>query len=264
MSTISFIGSGNVATRLATAFKHAGHQILDIYSQTFTNAKTLAEAVGANPVDDIAELNPNADFLFLCVNDDKLYGVPTEVPFGRYMVVHTAGSAPLSLLNIFRNNAGVFYPLQTLSKYKDVQWKKVPVCIEANSKGTQNELFELARSIKTRPLYMDSEQRLALHTAAVVANNLSNYLYQIAFDITKKYGVAFNLLFPLMEETLLKLETLEPKKAQTGPAHRRDFYTIQKHLDLLHDMPEAHDVYQFITNKILIQNSTESHEIIKP
>jgi hypothetical protein len=67
-----------------------------------------------------------------------------------------------------------------------------------------------------------------------------------------------------MEETLLKLETLEPKKAQTGPAHRRDFYTIQKHLDLLHDMPEAHDVYQFITNKILIQNSTESHEIIKP
>jgi hypothetical protein len=79
-------------------------------------------------------------------------------------------------------------------------------------------------------------------------------MYQIAFDICGKNNIDFNILKPLIKETAQKIETIEPKLAQTGPAKRKDATTILKHLDLLQNQKNYQDIYQLITQNIQKDN----------
>jgi hypothetical protein len=51
---ISIIGSGNVATHLAAAFKNSGHKIVQVYSPNYQNAALLAYHVGADAISDLS------------------------------------------------------------------------------------------------------------------------------------------------------------------------------------------------------------------
>ncbi len=96
---------------------------------------------------------------------------------------------------------------------------------------------------------MHSDQRAALHLAAVFVNNFTNQLYRIGHEITESKGVEFDILKPLIKETANKINTLSPYRAQTGPAIRNDQKTIKKHLELLEN-EQHNDIYKLLTKAI--------------
>ncbi len=246
------IGAGNVAWHLAVELEKEGHRITEVYSRHIANAKILAnqlyEAKATNQLNFLAS---DADIALIAVTDDALSEVVAALRLPTYMVLaHTSGTQTMEILKISTENIGVFYPLQTFTKSKSVNFKTVPICIEAANKEILENLGELATSLSQEVYVLDSEQRKALHIAAVIACNFTNHLLGIAKEILDDKDMDFEMLFPLIQETISKAMSMNPKEAQTGPAKRGDTKIISKHLLYLEKYPTYKSIYQVITNSI--------------
>lgn len=254
--TVSFIGAGNVATHLAKALYKNNFLIKQIFSKSFKNANSLAKKVNAQPIDLLTQLSPNAEIYIIAVPDDVIEKVLKQFPFKNKLVVHTSGSVGIELFtkNSF-SNFGIFYPLQTFSKNKSIDFTKVPFCLEANTKTSLKSIEVVAKYLSDKMYHVNSEQRQLLHLAAVFACNFSNNMYQIAFDICNKNAIDFDILKPLIKETARKIEEHHPIDVQTGPAIRKDLKTIQKHLSLLDNQKNYQAIYRLIT-----QNIQQNHD----
>jgi predicted short-subunit dehydrogenase-like oxidoreductase (DUF2520 family) len=148
-----------------------------------------------------------------------------------------------------KNRKGVFYPLQTFSKNREVNFNNVPICVEATEAEDLKLLMNLGKSLSEKVVEVNSEERTKLHLAAVFVNNFVNHLYAIGDDILSDNELPFDLLHPLIEETASKIKTLAPSQVQTGPASRGDQKTIEKHLHLLKEGPIS-VLYQQLTESI--------------
>jgi len=165
-------------------------------------------------------------------------------------VVHTAGSVAQNVFKNYSKNYGVFYPFQTFSKNKEVNFSEIPICIEANNEKFENKLINLAKKLSENVYKMNSEQRKYLHIAGVFANNFTNHMYYIASEILKQKNIDAEIINPLIKETANKLEKLSAYNAQTGPALRNDTESIKKHLNLLSSQPEFMEIYKLISKDI--------------
>jgi len=250
ISTISFIGSGNVATHLAQAVKAAGMEVKDVFSLHKKHADILAVKVEARAVGSLAELQRDADLYLLAVPDKIVEPVMRSFPRVEGVVAHTSGITPMETLHNM-SHYGVFYPLQTFSKGKDTDISKVPFCIEGNSPDVVQSLSDLATNLSDTVYEINSDQRKYLHLAAVLVNNYTNYLYRMAFDILDAKQMDTSLLMPLIEETYAKIREMRPDKAQTGPARRKDLLTIEKHLSLLEEFPQYKELYTLFAEQII-------------
>ena len=227
MISVLLIGKGNVATHLRNTF-------LSIDNIVFTQISSR----------DLTNI-PKADITIIVVTDDAIAEVSSKIK--NPLVVHTSGACSINELKN-TTNKGVFYMLQTFSLEKKVELNEVPFCLEAENKKDEDQLKELANLLSKKIYTVKSEQRKALHVAAVFVNNFTNYMYKIGNDICKEHQVPFDILLPLIKETASKIETLLPEKAQTGPAIRNDKKTIKNHLDLLNI--EQQKIYKMITKSI--------------
>lgn len=247
MISVSIIGSGNVAQHLISAFEKAENiELVQVYSRNptanFPDSKSVAITQNFN------KLQP-VDLFIIAVSDDVITSVSDQIPFSNQLVVHTSGSVAMeSLCN--SNRKGVFYPLQTLSKTKEINFKEVPLCIESETNSDLQLLHEVASAISNNVFEIDSNQRKSLHVAAVFVNNFTNHLFQIGNEICDENGVSFEILKPLILETANKINSLSPKEAQTGPAKRKDTTTINKHLDFLSN-PNHKEIYKILTKSII-------------
>jgi predicted short-subunit dehydrogenase-like oxidoreductase (DUF2520 family) len=227
MMTVAIIGNGNVATHLVRAFLK-----VDTIRVTEINSRKL-------------ENIPKADITILAVSDEAIAEVSSKIK--NSLVVHTSGSFSMNDLKN-TNNKGVFYMLQTFSKDKEIDFSKVPFCLEAENKADYLLLEKLAQTIGVKIYSINSEQRKALHVAAVFVNNFTNHLYKIGNDICKENKVPFEILYPLIDETAQKIKKLSPQNAQTGPAIRNDKKTVKNHLELLNNKQQK--IYKMITKSI--------------
>lgn len=248
---ITFIGSGNVATHLGAAFKNAGHRIVQVYSRNAHNAALLAYHIGAEAIDSFDNINPETDIFIISVSDDAIATMAEELAKLDKLIVHTSGGTDLFSVLAFTDNAGVFYPLQTFSKTKEVDFRTVPLCIEGANESVTQTLKELAQSISNNVYMIDSVQRKTLHLAAVFACNFSNYLYGVAQRILAEHDIDFELLRPLILETAEKVQGGLPANVQTGPAIRGDQKTMLEHLQLLKDTPELEQLYRLLSQGII-------------
>jgi len=180
----------------------------------------------------------------------KYYALHDLTPFEKLngLVVHTSGATDLSVLKNFINH-GVFYPVQSFKKNVPVDFSKIPIAIEANSLLSEKLLIYVARAISKKVYTINSEQRSALHVAAVFANNFSTFMYAQALDVCNDHKIDFSILKPLILETISKLETHLPQTIQTGPAIRNDQKTIQKHLNSLQKEQQI-EIYKNLTQAI--------------
>ena len=247
---IVIIGSGNVATHLAKALYAAKHSIRQIYSRNVDNAKVLADVVEAEPVCAVQQIDTGADLYFISVKDDVIPELVSHMPDVNGIVVHTAGSVSMTVLSRFKNH-GVFYPFQTFTKETEVDFSAIPVLVESNSESNTTTLLNTGKQLSNKVMKAGSEQRRDLHIAAVYACNFVNYMYHLADDVLKKSNLSFELLHPLILETATKVQKASPAKAQTGPAARKDYQVIEKHLETLKADAELHDVYNMLTNNII-------------
>jgi predicted short-subunit dehydrogenase-like oxidoreductase (DUF2520 family) len=244
------IGAGNVATHLSKALYKAGFTITQIVSRTEDHAKMLAQSVNAcwtsNP-DNIEE----ADLYIYSVSDSALEEAIRLNPHKEGLHVHTAGSMSLSLFEGSKERGGVLYPLQTFSKEKAVDFKGIPLFIEASSADDLNILRELASAISNQVYEASSAQRQQLHLAAVFACNFTNHLFAIAESILHEADIPFEVLRPLIQETIDKTATLSPREGQTGPAIRKDFNVMEKHLEKLTDHSQWKEIYRLMSQNII-------------
>lgn len=257
---ITIIGSGNVATHLAVAFKNAGHRIVQVYSRDVQHAALLAYHVNAEPISDFSQIDENTGLFVIAVKDDAIPGIAGALTPYRKLTVHTSGAAGLNELSAHHPSAGVFYPLQTFSKNRELDFRAVPLCIEGTDDAITSTLVELGQTISNQVHVVDSEQRRILHLAAVFACNFPNYLYDAANRLLEKHNLDFGLLRPLILETAQKVQDNLPRDVQTGPAVRNDVKTMEAHLNLLDDEQEAQLklIYGLLSQGI-IKNHNSGH-----
>ena len=254
IKNITIIGSGNVATHLGKYLYNAKYKIDYIYSRNIKNAKTLAKSVNADPVDDIAEVHAKSDLFLIAVSDNAIEIIAKQLNkyLGRKInVVHTSGMVSSEIFRGYFYNYGVFYPLQTFTKEREIDIKEVPFFITANNDDFEKKLFKVAKKLSSNINIISDKERKVLHVAAVFANNFTNYMYSISKDILESEKMEFDLLYPLIKETTDKvLSGYNPKKIQTGPAVRKDYNTIKQHLKYLKKYPEYKEIYKFLTEKV--------------
>lgn len=247
---IVIIGAGNVATQLGFALKKSKHTIVQVYSKRKSSANKLAHSLNCDFTNSSKKIDTTADIYIIAVNDDSIIEVANLLRLKDKMVVHTSGSVGMNILKPMSKNIGVFYPLQTFSKNKIVDFNVVPLCIEANNTATFKVLQTLAKSISSNVQKINSEQRKTIHLAAVFACNFSNHLYTIASSILGSANISFDVLKPLIEETAEKIKNTPPDEAQTGPAVRTDIKTINNHLKMLSGNKEYRQLYKLISKNI--------------
>lgn len=233
---IAIIGMGRVGTHLSRALGAAGHRVTEIRTHGAVEAARCAAG---------------KDLVLLCVQDERLPELNRRLrlPAGRTAVAHVSGATPLQAIADIAPHHGVFYCLQTFSPGDEIDYSRMPVCVEAADEPTALLLETVARSVSRNVRRIDSRQRLGLHLAAVFASNYSNLMYTAAEQVLQACGLELSLLQPIIEQTAAKLRRLPPLQAQTGPALRRDEGTLALHRDLLKDLPVT-DGLLYIYNKL--------------
>jgi predicted short-subunit dehydrogenase-like oxidoreductase (DUF2520 family) len=252
IDNVVMIGAGNLATQLALAMTEKGIKIKQIYSRSAESARELATKVNASFTNDLSQLFPQADLYVIAVKESAIQKILEVLSLEEnQLIVHTAGSVSMTILEGFSGNYGVFYPLQTLSKEKKIDFSVLPICIEANHPSNLIKLHELAGILSNSVHHINSDERKTLHLAAIFTNNFVNHFYTIGAKILQEKKLDFELLKPLIYETAEKIKILHPMDAQTGPAKRNDQVIINSHLKMLQDLPEFQKIYSFVTESII-------------
>ena len=247
MKNIIFVGSGNVATHLGISLQKENYKVLQVYSRSVENAKKLAEKLSTDFTNDLTQLK-TADLIIVSVKDNAISEVLSQLKDSA--IVHTSGSIGMDVFNGNFSDCGVFYPLQTFNKEIDVNISEIPFCIEGNSKKFEKQLIGIAKTLSNNVVSMNSEQRKLLHIAAVFACNFSNQMFSIADDLLAEKNLDFEILLPLIKQTISKLDKNKPKDVQTGPAKRNDTSIIQEHINQIQNK-EIKELYQKISSNIL-------------
>jgi len=253
MKTIGIIGSGNVARILGMKLQHSS-ELRFIHSSTFQNAQKLADFLGTSAIEKVGQL-PKVDLLIIAISDDQISEVAKQIPSDQ-AVVHTSGTKDIGLLDSF-DRYGVVYPLQTLGKNDNINLEDVPFLIEGSTEQFSAELKSFVTScLSTSVEFADSTKRKQLHVAAVFASNFTVQMLIEAEGLMKDNDLNFELLVPLIKETISNCINNGAVNSLTGPAKRNDEKVIQEHLDLLKD-DELKLVYETVTNRILSKKYVE-------
>ena len=143
---------------------------------------------------------------------------------------------------------GVLYPVQTFSRDRKLDWKKIPLALEASSSDAMTLLRTLASSLSDHLHEIDSSRRKKLHLSAVFANNFSNHMFTLSKELCEENQLNFELLKPLIAETAEKVMSIPPEQAQTGPARRHDLSVMKdQSKELSHGKKE---IYEMLSESI--------------
>lgn len=255
IQSVCLIGSGNVATHLGTALQTSGLAIHGIYSRTFAHAEALSSRLEGNilATDCLSKL-PEADAYIFAVKDDSLPALASELSLTlsrrKAFFIHTSGSIPIEVLTQVTPLAAVIYPMQTFSKQLPLDFRQVPLFIEASDTETFLAVEHLAHLLSNSVNKLSSEGRKQLHLAAVFACNFSNHCYALAFKLLKESAIDPHCLLPLIDETTRKVHMMPPEKAQTGPAIRWDETIMNRQVEALTAHPEMQAVYEAMNRSI--------------
>ena len=248
MFEIVIIGSGNIAEHLLRAFiKSEKSKVIQLYSRNIETGNELSQKFNIDFTNKLDKLK-DANLYIIAVSDSAISSISSHLPFENRLVAHTSGATETSVINN-KNRQAVFYPLQSFTKGKPIDFSTIPICIEALNDTDCELLGKVAHSISNSVNKISSEQRQYLHASAVFVNNFTNHLFHIGKEIADHHNVDFNLLKPLIKETVEKLQYKSPLDAQTGPAIRGDKPTMERHLKIIQN-DKHKEIYQLITESI--------------
>ena len=242
---IVLIGSGNVAFHLAKAFTEAQIPVSQIFGRNTTELQKISEQFS---IPSSTETLADADLYIISVSDSSIAEVSSLIQNENALVAHTSGSVSREALS-GNYRKSVFYPLQTFSKSKNLDYSKIPFFIDAENENDEEILKNLASKISKNVMLANDEKRKYIHLTAVFACNFVNHLYARAKEISDSQGIPFDYFLPLIDETTQKIHELEPKLAQTGPAIRNDEKVLKLHESLLTD-EEKLKIYKTLNESI--------------
>ncbi|MDP4222604.1 MAG: F420-dependent NADP oxidoreductase [Bacteroidota bacterium] len=248
---ISFVGAGNVSGALCRQFFESGHDIRIIVSRTEKTGRALAGSCNAEWSSD-PDFGDTSDVIITAVPDDETKGVLHRIKCSeKTIIAHTAGSLGFEVFPENVRHKGIFYPLQTFSENRKTDFRDLPFLLEASDPFTSELLENLTQSTGGNVYFVGTGQRRLIHVAAVFVNNFTNYMLTAGNRIIQKADMPFEVLYPLIEETINKAKEIGPEGSQTGPAARLDIGTFERHIDLLSFSPELQQIYREITDSII-------------
>ena len=246
---IAVVGAGNVAYTLCKVLKNKEINPCCVYVRNASAAEKMRQDLNVEVVSDYKKVL-ESDFLIIAVNDDAISEVASHLADYKGLAVHTSGTRSSEVLNGIERY-GVFYPLQTMSKEREVSFDDVPLLIYANSPEDLIRLHGFAKLLSLNVNYCDDEQRKAIHLSAVFVSNFTNVMLGVGDKLLKDNGLSLDVMRPLVMEMIQKSFDVSPEKVLTGPAKRGDFATIQAHEEMLSNMPEELEIYKVLTNYIV-------------
>ena len=242
---IVIIGSGNVAYHLAKAFQENKIPVSQLFGRNENDLKFISEKL---QIPFSTSQLQDADLYLICVSDGSISEVSKLITKENCLVAHTSGSLPKEILEGNYRKAS-FYPLQTFSKSKDLDYKEVPFFVESDDENDLELLKNLALNISKKVMISSYEKRKYIHLTAVFACNFVNHLFARAKEISDSQEIPFDYFLPLIKETTQKIEILEPKLSQTGPAIRNDERVLKAHEELITD-EEQLKIYKIMNESI--------------
>lgn len=240
-----------MAWAYATAFYAEEYDIQCIISRNLKNAEAIANQVRAEAYSEYKWIE-HSDIIILCVQDDAITEVADAIkPYiQKQLIVHSSGANSKSLLADFERH-GVLWPLQTITKGEAVDWTNTPLIYDANEPEAAQILRHLSASISNRNEMRNDAERQIMHIAAVWANNFTNHMFTEAKEVLDVADLPFDLLIPIIKETVQKVQNLPPGETQTGPASRNDTKTINKHINFLLKLNASKsELYKHISDRI--------------
>ncbi len=248
---IIIYGTGNVAHvlgKLIINSKH--HHVIGVSARNETPGNSLADILGTKFISTNDLQNHETELTIITVSDNALTGFDFPQGMNCGLLVHTAGAVSKEVLKKYSNRYGVLYPLQSMRKELN-HLPEIPFLIDGVNDEETNILAQFCTSLNCISEKANDEQRLAMHTAAVVVSNFTNHLYALAEKFCHNRNINFNMLKPLIVETASRLEYASPAEMQTGPAIRKDLATIERHLSILDEHPKLKVLYDQLTKSIL-------------
>jgi predicted short-subunit dehydrogenase-like oxidoreductase (DUF2520 family) len=225
-------------------------------SRSELSGKALAYKCGA-VWSDVLEFSENTDIIFVAVSDSNIAEVLEKLKCGKNTIVaHTAASFGLDVFPEKIKRKAVYYPLQTFSYDRKIDFNGLPVFIEASDEAISTVMTEVAKSVGSKLFFADAQSRKMLHLAAVFVCNFTNHLLVRGKEIAIKSGFSFEELKPLITETISKAFDNSPENSQTGPAERNDKITIAKHLEMLSFDNNLEKIYNDISTSIIHYHNT--------
>ena len=246
---IVIIGAGNVAFHLIKSITNSGHQLVQIYNRTIENIKESTKKIPLS--DSIGGIYPNADIYIICVKDNAIEEIANQLKMNNKLVLHTSGNRTMDILQNSSSNYGIFYPIQSFTKEIPLNFKKVPIIIEANNAEALEMLKSFSESISERVIEMDLEKRQKLNIAGVFVNNFTNHLYHLMDEYLEKESIDFSILHPIIQNTVDKIKIKSPRACQTGPAIRNDLETIENQKKILEKEIDLLKIYNEFTQGIM-------------
>ncbi len=234
--------------------ENAGFVVKEVYSPNPKHAEFLTDRLYQAEVKATLDFSTSDSTVFIiAASDDAIQEIAQEIILPEEaMLVHTSGSQPLSILQFAATtHVGVLYPLQTFSKNRKVNFKNIPVFVESSDEETGHTLLQIASAISNKVQKIGSEERKALHVAAVFASNFANHMLTISRDILQQNSLNSDWLVPLITETIEKSLTLGPENAQTGPARRGDLDVLDQQLEFLREDERVAEIYKLISQHII-------------
>jgi predicted short-subunit dehydrogenase-like oxidoreductase (DUF2520 family) len=152
--------------------------------------------VGGVPITDIRKVSAGADLYIIAVKDDTIAEVASQLHLQNELIVHTSGSIHINVLEPASTVYGVFYPLQTFSKNREVNFKDVTLCVEGCTPEVTAKLLSLASQLSGKVVELTSEKRMAIHVAAVFACNFTNFMYALSQKLLADQNLDFELIRP--------------------------------------------------------------------
>jgi predicted short-subunit dehydrogenase-like oxidoreductase (DUF2520 family) len=251
---VSFIGSGNLAWHLAPALDNSDFPVQEVYSRNPAHAALLVERLYQADVKASLDFSTSTSRIFIIATlDEAIEEIVQEIILPEEAIlIHTSGSQPITVLGYAATqHLGVFYPLQTFSKDKKIEFKEIPIFIESADPTTEKILRAMGDSLSGNVIPITSFDRKALHVAAVFASNFTNHMLLIAQDIMIENKLSYDWLKPLIAEMINKSLSIGPENAQTGPARRGDLEILDKHTEFLQENPSNAELYRIISQHIL-------------
>lgn len=246
---IAIAGIGNLGWNLAQRLHDQGFEIKQIIAEKNQKRVKFTKKIDAELSEDIKDLKDKVDILFLCIPDDKIAELAAQIPNKKVAVVHCSGSTPL--LENIENPTGVLYPFQTFTKFFEVEWEGIPVFVESKNKKLRNALMRIGEELSESVQEINYDQRKALHLTGVIGANFTNHLLYLAEDLLDQNKLPFEVLMPLMDETIRKAFAHGPAGAQTGPARRNDQHTIARQIKMLESNPTLQELYRLFSESLI-------------
>ncbi len=257
--SFAIIGCGKVGRILGKHLAEAGYRPMGFSSRRITSARQAAEFVGAPDrcFEKIWEAAIDADIVFITTPDDSIQEscrtISKHNGFKENAVVfHCSGalaSTELASAKSCKGMSGVMigsiHPLQSFASEQTGKsgnpFDNIMMGVEGDS-GAVEKAHQIAKDLGAQPFTITTDGKILYHAAAVVASNYLVTLMDLSIKLMAASGVlqseAFDILKPLIQGTLVNIDSTGIPEALTGPIARADVGIVKKHVQAIRGLPD--------------------------